>query len=404
MQLDAAGTRSRDHRTFRRVSDTPAEMPAPDASAPPPRIQIQYPRRPSTAGATPPSARSATPSTVSADVFRDGHEKLRAVVRYRGAGRRRWLEARAACARRAPQRRALGGRVRRRPPGRWEFTIEAWTDLFATWRDELGASSRPASRTSPASCPRASCCSSDARARPRAPTARRSSTRSSVLERRRDPRGRQARRRARPRAARRRRAQRRAPRRDDARAAAAARGRPRARRASAPGTSCSRARGAAFAGVEEQLPRLAELGFDVLYLPPIHPIGAHEPQGPQQHARRRPRRPRLALRDRRREGGHDAVHPELGTIDDVDALVRRGARARHGRRARLRDQRVGRPPVADRAPRVVPPPPRRHAQVRREPAQEVPGHLQRQLGHVRGLARAVGGVARIVLFWVDAAA
>ena len=37
----------------------------------------------------------------------------------------------------APRRRALGGRVRRRPPGRWQYTIEAWTDVFATWRDEL---------------------------------------------------------------------------------------------------------------------------------------------------------------------------------------------------------------------------------------------------------------------------
>ena len=37
-----------------------------------------------------------------------------------------------------------------------------------------------------------------------------------------------------------------------------------------------------FAGVRELLPRFAELGFDVLYLPPIHPIGAHEPQGPEQ--------------------------------------------------------------------------------------------------------------------------
>ena len=53
-------------------------------------------------------------------------------------------------------------------------------------------------------------------------------------------------------------------------------------------------------------------------------------------------------------------------------------------------QRVGRPPVAEGAPGVVPPPPRRHAQVRREPAQALPGHLQLQLGHA-GLARALAG-------------
>ena len=44
---------------------------------------------------------------------------------------------------------------------------------------------------------------------------------------------------------------------------------------------------------------------------------------------------------------------------------------------------VGRPPVADRASGVVPPAPGRHAQVRREPAQALPGHLQRQLGQPR---------------------
>ena len=57
------------------------------------------------------------------------------------------------------------------------------------------------------------------------------------------------------------------------------------------------------------------------------------------------------------------------------------ARARHRHRARLRDQRLRRPPVAQGAPGVVQPPPRRHDQVRGEPAQEVPGHLQPQLEH-----------------------
>ena len=68
-------------------------------------------------------------------------------------------------------------------------------------------------------------------------------------------------------------------------------------------------------------------------------------------------------------GGHEAIHPDLGTFDDFDALVAAAARARHRDRAGLRDPVLGRPPVADRAPRVVQPPPGRHAQVRREPAQ-----------------------------------
>ena len=120
------------------------------------------------------------------------------------------------------------------------------------------------------------------------------------------------------------------------------------------------------------------------------PDRRHQPQGPQQRAHRRPRTiPGSPYAIGGKEGGHDAVHPELGTRRGRPRPVRHRARARHGHRARLRDQRLGRPPVADRAPRVVPPPPRRHAQVRREPAQEVPGHLQRQLG-VERLARRCG--------------
>ena len=43
-----------------------------------------------------------------------------------------------------------------------------------------------------------------------------------------------------------------------------------------------------FAGVEKLLPEFAKLGFDVLYLPPVHPIGADAPQGPQQRPDRAP--------------------------------------------------------------------------------------------------------------------
>ncbi len=84
-----------------------------------------------------PSAASATIVVVAADVFRDGHDLLRVVVRYRGPGDRRWREAEL-----RPVDAHLGG-VRWRGefevsrPGRWEFTIEAWTDSFGTWRDEL---------------------------------------------------------------------------------------------------------------------------------------------------------------------------------------------------------------------------------------------------------------------------
>ena len=75
-------------------------------------------------------------------------------------------------------------------------------------------------------------------------------------------------------------------------------------------------------GVEEQLPRLAELGFDVVYLPPIHPIGLTNRKGRNNALDRRARRSRLARgRSATQTGGHDAVHPDLGTIDDLRALT-----------------------------------------------------------------------------------
>ena len=59
---------------------------------------------------------------------------------------------------------------------------------------------------------------------------------------------------------------------------------------SAPGTSSSPSSGS-FRRRARSLPRLADLGFDVVYLPPIHPIGAHPPQGPKQRAGGDPRDP-----------------------------------------------------------------------------------------------------------------
>jgi len=70
-----------------------------------------------------------------------------------------------------------------------------------------------------------------------------------------------------------------------------------------------------------RLDYVAGLGFDVLYLPPIHPIGSTHRKGPNNARTARRGDPGVPWAIGGPEGGHMAVHPELGTLDDVDALV-----------------------------------------------------------------------------------
>ena len=76
-----------------------------------------------------------------------------------------------------------------------------------------------------------------------------------------------------------------------------------------------------FRGVAKVLPEIAALGFDVVYLPPVHPIGSTNRKG------RNNTLPALSgdvgspWAIGSEDGGHDAINPELGTWDDFDALV-----------------------------------------------------------------------------------
>ena len=72
-----------------------------------------------------------------------------------------------------------------------------------------------------------------------------------------------------------------------------------------------------------RLPAVAEMGFDVIYLPPIHPVGKVNRKGPNNTLTPGPDDPGSPWAIGSVEGGHDAVHPELGTIEDFDAFVAR---------------------------------------------------------------------------------
>jgi starch synthase (maltosyl-transferring) len=76
-----------------------------------------------------------------------------------------------------------------------------------------------------------------------------------------------------------------------------------------------------FAEAEERLPYVAEMGFDVVYLPPIHPIGTAHRKGPNNTLVAGPGDPGSPWAIGAAEGGHKAVHPELGTLEDFDRFL-----------------------------------------------------------------------------------
>jgi starch synthase (maltosyl-transferring) len=74
--------------------------------------------------------------------------------------------------------------------------------------------------------------------------------------------------------------------------------------------------------VEKRLDYVADMGFDVLYLPPIHPIGRQFRKGRNNSQIAEPGDVGSPWAIGGPEGGHDAIHPDLGTFDDFDRLVR----------------------------------------------------------------------------------
>ena len=80
-----------------------------------------------------------------------------------------------------------------------------------------------------------------------------------------------------------------------------------------------------FSTAAQRLPAVAAMGFDVVYLPPIHPIGRTFRKGPNNTLDPGPNAPGVPWAVGSAEGGHDAIHPDLGSLDDFDAFVARAA-------------------------------------------------------------------------------
>jgi starch synthase (maltosyl-transferring) len=251
---------------------------------------------------------------VTADIFKEGHDVLVASLTYRRVGERTWRET--------PMRHLdndrWAGAFQLDAVGRWAFTIEALADPYGAWLADLAK--RHAARQSLTSelqeglalIRAAAARAGDEDARALAESARRIEA---------------------------------APAQDDA--VALAREEPlvqlmerhldrtdatRYEREFEVVADRARARFAAWyeffprssgtlKDAEAQLERAAAMGFDVVYLPPIHPIGRTGRKGKNNALVAGPGDPGSPWAIGSEEGGHTAVHPELGTLDDFDRFV-----------------------------------------------------------------------------------
>jgi starch synthase (maltosyl-transferring) len=82
-------------------------------------------------------------------------------------------------------------------------------------------------------------------------------------------------------------------------------------------------RSGTLATAAQRLPGIAAMGFDVVYLPPIHPIGRSFRKGPNNSVTAGPDDPGSPWAIGSPDGGHDAIHPDLGTMADFESFVAR---------------------------------------------------------------------------------
>jgi starch synthase (maltosyl-transferring) len=266
-------------------------VPPPSTRQLPARIQIQDVRPQVDCGRYPVKVTQGDPVGLAATIFKDGHDILRAVVRYRPAGSRRWLEG----ALEPIGNDRWQGSFEPTELGRWQYAIEAWVDRYATMLDELDRKLAAGQTDLASELAEAELLfgPGDVEEWHSAAPAlgakdRHGKVASDIFEA------------------------------DVERLRA---------RFGAWYELFPRSWGG-FKGVEKAMPRLAELGFDVLYLPPIHPIGTTNRKGRNNAPTAQRGDPGSPWAIGGPEGGHDAINPELGTEKDFDRLVEAGRK--HG--------------------------------------------------------------------------
>ncbi len=291
-------------------------MPKPSVlpPAPPPRIRIAAVEPQVDCGRWPVKRCVGDTVRAGADIFRDGHEALRAAVQYRASGRRRWQEAPL----HPVDAHHAGVRWEGEFPvdalGVWEFRIVAWVDPLGSWLDELRRKLEGGQEDLAGELSEGAPLLREAAGRARGEDRHALAALAEAAEAGGDP----------------------APLLAPEALERCARHGGRAEEVSGEPLGVQvdplRARFGSwyelfprswggFAGVRERLPRLAELGFDVLYLPPIHPIGHTNRKGRNNALVAEPGDPGSPWAIGAAEGGHEAIHPELGTEAEFAALV-----------------------------------------------------------------------------------
>jgi starch synthase (maltosyl-transferring) len=255
-------------------------VPIPKTS--PPRIQIQEVAPQVDCGRYPVKRTVGDSVGVTARIFRDGHETLGAAVRHRGPGSTRWTES---------LLEPLGNDVWRgafpvNRPGAWSFRIEAWVDRVASFQEELRRKVAAGQKDLAGELSEGTVLLGDEKL-----------TVESAL-------------------------------------AAPAGARSEKAWSATYEVHVDRVLGrfgswyelfprswGGFRGVQALLPRFAELGFDVLYLPPIHPIGHTNRKGRNNSETSNPGDVGSPWAIGSEEGGHDAIDASLGNEKELRALV-----------------------------------------------------------------------------------
>jgi starch synthase (maltosyl-transferring) len=257
-------------------------VPLPKTNDPPARIQIQRVTPLVDGGAYAVKRTVGDRVDVTARIFRDGHEILGAAVRYKPSGATRWQET---------PLQALGndewaGAFEVDAPGTWCFRIESWVDRIASWREELRRKADAGQADLSSELAEGALLLG----------------RDSVTV-------------------------------EEGLAADAG---DRFGKAWSPTYEVDVDRVLArfgswyelfprswggFEGVRAQLPRYAELGFYVVYLPPIHPIGTTNRKGRNNTLEAGPDDPGSPWAIGSELGGHEAIEPSLGTLAEFERLV-----------------------------------------------------------------------------------